>query len=117
MSSDILFLGSDAIKTNMLYKTVPLSLEERARLRQAEPYIEALRTLIEGNNDKHYEGYFIIGNYYELRNKYDEALKYYNSALASVKSQMKRENANRFVVSWQRVIEKSIKRVNVKKAR
>ncbi len=113
LSSDIMFEGSKEIKYDMLNKS-QLTTDEKERVNSAAPYIEALKILIESKDDKHYEGYYIIGNYCELKKKYEESVQYYRKSLAIMEADKK---INKSENQWRDLIEtikQAIKRVEAK---
>ena len=101
----------------MLYKTVDLTDDEKARiLNKIKPYIKALKILIEAKIDKHYEGYYMIGLYFELERIYDKALKYYRKSLSFVQSYLKQNESHIEFIDLNREITRCIERTQKKES-
>jgi tetratricopeptide (TPR) repeat protein len=79
---DNLFLGKRREESQMLNNLTPLSPERELRLVKVAPYADALKSLCMENDASHSESYYVLGQYFELKKVLDEALRYYERALA-----------------------------------
>ncbi|GAI90736.1 unnamed protein product, partial [marine sediment metagenome] len=59
--------------------------DEIERIKKAKPYVKALKILIEGKNDEHYQNYATVGHCYELEKEYGKSLKYYEISLSKIR--------------------------------
>lgn len=82
LSQDILFHDIDP--EGMLEKAIHNN-DEIERIKKAKPYVKALKILIEGKNDEHYQNYATVGHCYELEKEYGKSLKYYKISLSKIR--------------------------------
>lgn len=108
---DTLFLGERREESRMFNGLNPLSPEGKNRVREVKPYINALKSLCKENEASHWESYYVIGQYYELEKEFDEALRYYEKALAILGPIAKGYPATGGYSEHQREITKAIDRV------
>jgi hypothetical protein len=114
LSSDILF-PEPTSESAMLYKTMGLTGAERSRLKHIKPYIEALSRLIDAKGHKHHEGYYILGIFFELEEKFQKALGFFEKSLSIMDGHLKRNScASASFHHFRHKIEKSIQRVGQK---
>ena len=79
-----------------------LAHNEKVQLRNATPYIQALKSVIIGKPCAHYENYKLVGKYHELRNEYSKAKEFYKKSVSIINND---PNVNNNLRPWNEILQ------------
>lgn len=113
LSFDLIFSN----RNEKFLEKIELDEEELKQIKKAKPYILTLNKYVNEINDQHYENYVTIGLYFELINKYENALSNMKKALDIIENDKKIDYT---IEPWNNVyeeIKENIRRINNKKVK